>query len=105
MKVQEVVDKLNKLIEETPDAKDWEVYLEVEDLYTFNESTVNHNGVLNEDMIEQNKKTIHRVKNAMDSYWKFVTVKDDDTTQYYKECFGGISSHPEKRAVLFSIHV
>ena len=53
----------------------------------------------------QNKKTIHRVKNAMDSYWKFVTVKDDDTTQYYKECFGGISSQPEKRAVLFSIHV
>ena len=49
MKVQEVVDKLNKLIEETPDAKDWEVYLEVEDLYTFNESTVKHNGVLNED--------------------------------------------------------
>jgi len=104
MKVKEVIDKLQKMVEENPQSLNWDIFLEAQDLYTFNESLINDDGIINEEMIEHNKKVKHRVKEETKSYWKFITVKEDDTTQYYKECFGGISIFPEKNAVLFSIH-
>lgn len=111
MKLKEFSDKISDILKEYPEAIDWDVYIEDEDLYTIGANTLRENDY-DEDMINQNRKTIQKVKSETSMGWKFLKVKDymspkdeEDAFEYYKECAGGIGVIPDKKAITIHINL
>ena len=75
MKLKEINESISKILKEHPEANDWEVFVEVEDLYTIGQQFLKEHNY-DKDMIEQNRKTNKRVKTETDRGWKFLKLKD-----------------------------
>ena len=108
MKLKEINESISLILKEHPEAEDWEVFVEVEDLYTIGQQFLKEHNY-DEDMIAQNRKTTKRVKTETEMGWKFLKLKDctagkdDDAYEYYKECAGGIGIETKKKAI--TIHI
>lgn len=111
MKLRDIKNKMDDIVKLYPESLDWEVFVEDEDLYTFGNNTLRINEYP-ENMIEQNRKTIRKVKEETDMGWKFLKVKDcaapndeDDAFEYYKECAGGLGVVADKKAITIHINL
>jgi len=102
MKLREIKDQIDRFVEMNPEVLDYEVFIEDEDLYTIGQKTLARND-FNPELIEHNRNAIHKIKSAQKSGWKFLTVENDDFTDYYKECAGGLGMITDKHAV--TIHI
>ena len=111
MKLKEIKEKIEKITKEYPESLDWDVYIEDEDLYTIGSKVLNYNNYP-QDMIEQNRKTIKKVKSESSNGWKFLKLNDfmaengeDDAFVYYKDCAGGLGVVPDKKAITIHINL
>lgn len=111
MKLKELKSKMDDIIKLYPESLDWDVYVEDEDLFTFGNNALKFNEYPDE-MIEQNRRTVRKVKKETSMGWKFLKLKDylapndeDDAFEYYKECAGGLGVLPEKKAITVHINL
>lgn len=109
MKLKEIQENIKEIVEKYPESVDWDVYIEDEDLYTVGKRTLQDNDYA-EDLIEQNRKTIQKVKTETKMGWVFLKLPDssaprdeEDAFEYFKECAGGLGVVPEQKAI--TIHI